>query len=367
MILKTLTTFSNHYGSNPNLVLAGGGNTSAKDGNILYIKGSGTSLSTIRPEEFVAMDREKLSAMMEKEYPADDASREAAALSDMMAAKMPGQENKRPSVETLLHALFPMQYVLHLHPTLVNGLTCGQKGEEMTKELFPDAVWVGICKPGFILAKTCKTQMDAYKAENGRDADTLFLQNHGVFFAADTVEKLDQMLTNVLTKLREVCPDEADLTACAKEPEGVGATLAALYGENAVALFNGSAEAVRFSASLQSMKPLAEPFTPDHIVYCKAYPLYLENADEAKDAFTAYKAKNGFAPKIVYLKNSGFFAVADTLKQAKTAELLALDAIRIAVYSKAFGGALPMTAEMTDFIVNWEVEAYRAKAAAKQG
>ena len=365
MILETLTRYSNRYGSDPELVLAGGGNTSEKDGSILYIKGSGTSLSTITSEGFVAMDRAKLAAMMEKEYPAEDAPREAAALADMMAAKLPGQEQKRPSVETLLHALFPMRYVLHLHPALVNGLTCGRDGEAMTKKLFPDAVWVGICKPGYILAKVCKAHMDAYAAKTGRAADTLFLQNHGVFLAADDDIKLGEMLTGILETLRGVCTEQADFSACASEPEGVGETLAKLYGENAVYRFNGCTEAVRFSASAEAMQPVAEPFTPDHIVYCKAHPLYLTDPAILPEDFAAYRQKHGYAPKLVYLKDSGFFTVADNEKQAATAELLALDAIKIAVYSRAFGGALPMTPEMTDFIVNWEVEAYRAKAAAK--
>ena len=87
-VLETLTAFSNFYGKNGELVLAGGGNTSAKDGNVLYIKGSGTSLATITPEGFVAMDRTKLAAMMEKEYPTEDAPREAAALAEDLALSL---------------------------------------------------------------------------------------------------------------------------------------------------------------------------------------------------------------------------------------------------------------------------------------
>ena len=58
--MQKLVEFSRRYGSNPELVLAGGGNTSMKEGGILYIKGSGCSLSTIRSVDFVAMDMEKL-------------------------------------------------------------------------------------------------------------------------------------------------------------------------------------------------------------------------------------------------------------------------------------------------------------------
>jgi hypothetical protein len=37
------------------------------------------------------------------------------------------------------------------------------------------------------------------------------------------------------------------------------------------------------------------------------------------------------------------------------------DALKIAVYAESFGGGKPMTDELTDFIVNWEAEAYRSK------
>ena len=107
MVLNELVSFSNLYGSNEELVLAGGGNTSAKDGNVMYIKGSGTRLADITAEGFVKMDREKIAEIFTKTYPDNDKEREALSLADLMAAKLPGQENKRPSVETTLHSLFP--------------------------------------------------------------------------------------------------------------------------------------------------------------------------------------------------------------------------------------------------------------------
>ena len=87
MSLEKLAQMSNKYGSDPEYVLAGGGNTSFKDAQFLYVKGSGTSLADIKPEDFVVMERDKLSAMMQRQYPASDKEREAAALADMMAAR----------------------------------------------------------------------------------------------------------------------------------------------------------------------------------------------------------------------------------------------------------------------------------------
>ena len=130
MGLCELAAMSNRYGSDSRFVLAGGGNTSYKDAEHLYIKGSGTALATIKAEDFVVMDRAAISAMQTAQYPESDKEREAAALVDLMAARVPG-ETRRPSVETTLHNLFPFTYVLHVHPTLVNGLTCAEKAEEL--------------------------------------------------------------------------------------------------------------------------------------------------------------------------------------------------------------------------------------------
>ncbi len=360
-ILNTLTAFSNRYGADSALVLAGGGNTSAKDGETLYIKGSGTALATITADGFVAMDRQKLASMWDKVYPEADDAREAAALADLMAAKLPGQDAKRPSVETLLHALFPQRYVLHLHPAAVNGLTCAVDGEAWAKKLFPDTVWIESCKPGYTLAKLCRTRMAEYKTSCGRDAQVLLLQNHGVFFAADNAGTLGELLEGMLDTLCAQYKALPDLSPAASEDAALGAELAALYG--GVYRFNGCAEAVRFSESPASMAPLMKPFSPDHIVYCKAFPLYIMRGADVEKAFADFCAQYGYAPKLCYVQGGGFYALGETDKQAATTELLALDAVKIAVFSRAFGGALPQTDALTDFIVNWEVEAYRAKKA----
>ena len=57
MSLQALINASRRYGSDPHLVLLGGGNTSYKEGNILYVKASGHPLGSIDEGGFVRMDR----------------------------------------------------------------------------------------------------------------------------------------------------------------------------------------------------------------------------------------------------------------------------------------------------------------------
>lgn len=365
MILDELTRFSNFYGKNKDLVLAGGGNTSAKQGNIMYVKGSGTALATITPSSFVKMDRTRLAEMFTAKYSLEDAAREAEALVDLMAARMPGEEHKRPSVETTLHALFPQKFVLHLHPAIVNGLTCGRRGEKIATELFgDDFLWVGLYKPGYILAKLCDGLMKDYTRRTGKDVSILILQNHGIFIAGESVKQLDKLLSEVIAKLESRIkrnPDMSRSEEINENAEAIRLKTAEIHAGDSYALFDRNNEALSFAKSMQSAAPLLRPFTPDHIVYCKAYPLFVNEAEELESKFMQYTAKHGYAPKIIIVRGLGFCAVGANKKDALTAQTLFNDAIKVAVYSESFGGPLHMTQELIDFIINWEVEAYRQK------
>jgi len=366
--INELVTMSHKYGSNPALVLAGGGNTSYKNEENIYIKGSGTALATIEAEGFVKMDRTKLALLWQKDYSSDEKTREAQVLADMMAAKCPGEEAKRPSVETLLHNLLAQRFVLHLHPAMVNGITCGQEGKEVCARLFPEAVWIESTKPGYILALLCKEKIDAYKQVMGKEPQVLFLQNHGVFVAADEVEEIDALMDQILNTIRGAVKQMPNRQTCkydAAATDQVKAELAALYGDGAAVEVVVNEDVLTFAASKESFEPVAHSFTPDHIVYCKTEPIYLDSAVDLAEAFKAYEAAHGFKAKIVVIRNLGLFACGASKKDAQTAAMVFEDAIDIAVYSQSFGGALPLEEYLVEFIANWEVESYRAKVSSK--
>ncbi len=369
MSLEILVGFSNRYGKDPSFVLAGGGNTSFKDETNLYIKGSGTSLATITPCGFVRMDRAKLSEIWAKSYSADTKEREAEVLSDLMGARCFGEEAKRPSVETLLHDLFPQKLVLHVHPAAVNAITCSKGGKASMLELFPEAVWVDECEPGYILAANCRKMMQEYKAAAGKDAEVVFLQNHGIFFAADDEAALDALVASVMDAINAkltVKPDFAPVDEFDRETAAkIAPVLRMLYNAEGQAscVFEVNAQILKFAESAEAFAALKEPLSPDHVVYCKAEPLYLESFEPAdiKAAFDELTARRGFMPKVVFAKGVGMFTLGASLKEAKTAASVWTDAMTITVLSENFGGVSHMAPAMVDFIVNWEVESYRAK------
>lgn len=376
MCVKTLVEFSNRYGKNPEYVLAGGGNTSYKTADTLYVKGSGTSLAKITEEGFVKMDRAALDAIWNKKYSADSAEREAEVLADMMGAKMKGEEAKRPSVETLLHNLFPQKFVLHVHPCAVNALTCSVGGKDEAKKLIPEAVWVDECEPGYILASNCRAKMAEYKSETGSDASVVLLQNHGIFFAADSGEELDALVSRVMGTIKAKTGDYPDFTPVDEaERNTAAAEIAPLvrmaYDADGKAFvkFTANKTVLSFAESKEAFEVLKQPLSPDHIVYCKAEPLFIEDfsAEAVKAAVDEIGSRRGFKPKVVFAKGVGMFTVGKTLKEAETAAEVWTDAMKITVMSSAFGGVRHMAPKMVDFIVNWEVESYRAKVSLASG
>lgn len=348
--LMLLQEMSNKYGSDPSYVLAGGGNTSYKTDDTLYVKGSGTSLATIKAEDFVRMDRSKLSSMWDKTYPENEAERESAVLSDMMNARKEG-ESRRPSVETLLHNLFPQKYVLHVHPALVNGMTCGKNGKEIASKIFPNSVWVDACRPGYILASLCRDMLSAYKNEKGCDADLLFLQNHGVFFAADSVCDIDALVSFVMNTLKEY----SDKAACEYR-----AFLCQAMSE----ITKAPCAEYLSDCTVKAFDPDNNSPTPDHIVYCKAKYIVIDANDGKSDLdvkVKGFEKANGYMPRVAVVRGDGAVVLGADNKQLDTVKNVFLDQVKVYHSSRAFGGYLGMSDDLVDFIVNWEVESYRSK------
>ena len=125
---------SNLLGQSDELVLHGGGNTSVKitEGgeDILYVKGSGWDLVSIKEEGFAPV---RLSALLEM------AELETLSDTDMVSgqkAAMTNPEAPNPSVEAILHALIPFRFVDHTHADAVVTLSNSKEGEKLIEECF---------------------------------------------------------------------------------------------------------------------------------------------------------------------------------------------------------------------------------------
>jgi len=367
--MQDLVDISRRFGADPDYVVAGGGNTSWKDGNVLYVKGSGTSLAEIGVDGFVRMDRKALAAIWSNRYPEEEDARESAVLADLMTARMSGEENKRPSVETLLHDILPFTLVVHTHPALVNGLTCSAQGERAMIDLFgEEALWIPLTNPGYILAVVVKDAMEKYRKRTGKACQIIFLQNHGIFVASDAPSGINALYSRVMKKIRTKVTREADFSSVQSsfgESEAFGAALrvlaAAYSGSPAYSVFRRDTETAKLVADEAAFAPVSSAYTPDHIVYSGSDPLFVEEPAALPAAWKAFTEGKKRAPKLVALRGTGAFGLGGTEKAAQLAVELFMDSAKVAAFTEPFGGPRFMTAEGIAFINNWEVERYRSK------
>lgn len=369
--IEDLIAISRKFGQDSRFVIAGGGNTSYKDENRLWVKASGHALATITEDGFAVLDRTLLNEMGEKAYNEDTAIREEQVKNDLAVACV--TKDRRPSVETSLHNCMGFAFVVHLHPTLVNGLMCSANAEAACGEIFPEALYIEYTDPGYTLFKKVYDRINAYKAANGKEPQVIFLQNHGIFVGGDTTAEIEGIYSEILGKL------EAKVAAL---PEG-GSEVSPTVTDVIPAIRQMLSRSGRGLKTLKvtknalvdyfldgSREKIAAPLTPDIIVYCKSAYIFIDaESDEeilkqAEEKIEAFAAEKGYTPKVLLIKGIGLVAVGDNFKNAQIITDVFTDAMKVAFYAQSFGGEHPMEKAWIDFIDNWEVENYRRKVAA---
>lgn len=370
--IKELIEVSQYYGKNKAYVIAGGGNTSYKNDELIWIKASGSGLDTIDENGFVSLSRERLGLIGTKTYSPNSSEREAQVKDDLHAA-IEAPKDKRPSVETSMHESIHYDYVVHTHPTKVNGLMCAQNGKSICEELFGDEmIFIPYTDPGYVLFKKVDEEIKKFEAAKGYPPKLIFLENHGVFVAANTVEEIKQMYVEIEEKMdariQEQLPSDAGVpfkTIVADKVQELHPEMSSMMaGTRTNSLIS------QYVSSPDQFKKADTAFTPDAIVYCKAHYLWVP-ACETEEALLAktkalvaeYREKYGYLPKVIALQGQGIVAVEDSQKSINNVLEVYEDVLKISFYSENFGGPQFMTPEQIDFIDNWEVENYRRKMA----
>ncbi len=370
--IKNLIEVSQRYGQQKDFVLAGGGNTSYKDENHLWIKASGHALSTITEDGFAKLDRSLLNEINTKKYSEEVLLREAEIVTDLMRSRVEPEKGQRPSVETSFHNLIEYSYVVHTHSTKVNGLMCGNQVAEKTAELFGDtAIYIPYEDPGYILFKVVEKAVNKYTEEKGEQPKIILLQNHGVFVGANTIEEIDAIYAEIISKLDSVYGEEPEIEALPAHADAAKIVPAVRMmvseeGLKTVKLVNNNL--INSFLPEDKYAAISAPFTPDGIVYANSSFVKVDYKGDA-DAFlasvqekiSAYQEEKGKLPKIIAADGFGVMVIADNPTNAEILYDVITDHCRIARFSEFFGGQHPMTPTQIQFIENWEVEQYRSK------
>lgn len=369
--LKELIEISQLYGNDKDLTIASGGNTSVKNEEVMYVKASGFELGKIGEEGYVALDRKMLEGLKTKTYSANPEEREAQVKSDLLKSRLCPEQNRRPSVEASVHHAIKYKFVIHMHPTIVNAVTCAKNAEATCKELFgEEQVFVPYITPGYILYKEIENQNDKYFDAHGKYPQIFFLQNHGVFVGAETTEEVKDKYDWIINSIKEKIANEIvieDLPINDNFTDIAPAIRAALsVNKLKLGQVRNNTLIDAFLKSEEKMQHLVNPFSPDGIVFCGPRPLVVEEGvdtagtlENFKNGLDVYRDSAGFDPKIVVVLGLGVFAPGDNINAASIAIDVFEDILKIAHYALNFGGPNFMHPDDVTFIEEWEVESYR--------
>ncbi len=174
---------SNLLGSDKRITNYGGGNTSAKvmeidplSGDtveVLWVKGSGGDVGSIKMDGFSTLYMDKLNALR--------AIYRGVEFEDEMVGYLPhctfNLNPRAASIDTPLHAYVPAKHVDHMHPDAIIAIAAAKDSKALTQEIFGDRIgWLPWKKPGYELGLWLSDF-----CEKNPDTKGVVLESHGLF------------------------------------------------------------------------------------------------------------------------------------------------------------------------------------------
>ncbi|MDX1808000.1 MAG: class II aldolase/adducin family protein [Sulfurospirillaceae bacterium] len=369
--LKLRVYTSNLLGRSDELVLHGGGNTSVKTTvngeEILYVKGSGWDLVSIKAEGFAPVKLDVLLEMAKLKTLSD---------TDMVSSQKAAMIDKtapNPSVEAILHALIPFKFVDHTHADAVVTISNSVSGEEHIQKLFPNFLIIPYVMPGFILAQSIyekSKDLDWSKCEG------IILHHHGIFTFDDDAKRSYTKMIDAISKAEAFLQKNAHITlknATPKNPVDLNKLqhiISEHKGHDVILHVNTSDLAYTYAAH-ENLQDFAQRgvLTPEHIIRTKRVPLILED-ENIEDAIQKYEAdyKNYFnafahdeiclnpAPNYAIIKDFGIVSFGKNEKEALIINDIVEHTMLAVLRADQLGGYKSISLKDSFEMEYWELE-----------
>lgn len=388
-LLKLRVYSSRLLGQEEDLVLHGGGNTSVKikeknifgeEEEILYVKGSGWDLATIKEAGFVPVKRKSLLQLAELDR-----------LSDIemvkyqrMALTNPSAPN--PSIEAILHAIIPYIFVDHTHADAVVTISNTPNGRERIEDIFGNSMLiVPYIMPGFLLAK------EIYMLTKNMDwsqIEGIILLNHGVFSFHDNAKMSYEKMIEIVTRAENYLkkhgagggiPGKSKGSADSMKIAELRQAVSRIRKKPVLAHLDNSPASAAFS-NLPDLKKIISkgPLTPDHIIRTKRTPVVLsKNFEKCLDAYagnyekyfnenkTGSQIRLDLAPRWAVLSGHGIVSLETSIKNVKIVEDICRHTMQAIYMAEKLGGWKPLSKKELFDIEYWDLEQEKLKKEGK--
>jgi rhamnulose-1-phosphate aldolase/alcohol dehydrogenase len=180
---------SNLLGSDKRITNFGGGNTSAKikekdpltgkEVDVLWVKGSGGDLGTMKLDGFSTLYMEKFLGLEKFYRPGTDND---VVLVPLYAHSAFNLNPRAASIDTPLHGLVNRAHVDHMHPDALIAIAASADSQALTQQIFGDEIgWLPWIRPGYELGLKLRDLTQKNPKLKGA-----VLEAHGLFTWADT-------------------------------------------------------------------------------------------------------------------------------------------------------------------------------------
>jgi len=322
--LLIFTKFSKFCGERFDLVQAGGGNTSVKINDLMFIKASGYKLTTI--------DEKNGYTVINNTILLKDINNNS--VKDVTEYNYIG--NNRGSIETFMHSIL-QKYTIHLHPIQINRILISSSAKQIIKNIYPSSLIIDYFTPGITV---CTKIKEVYNNEN-----VIFLLNHGIIITHDNIDELYTMLDDVLNKFEAY--QQLDVSKY-KRTNAISKKVNDIFNVSNISYLCEDRVINKYLE--QNMDLFKKNITfPDALIYCGLKCLFgLDNIEEYKNVYDE-------CPKII-IENGLIYINSHSLAKAKEIEdvlksnLIILDSI----FEKN-----NLSVDEICFLNNWDSEKYR--------
>lgn len=364
--INELIEISQFFGIKKEYVIEGGGNTSFKEKDLIWIKASGEKLGNISDKGFLKLSREKLNNIS----PVSAENQEDAdkILNQKLIASIVDPNIKiLPSTDTLLHNLMDFPFVVHTHPTRVNGFLCGKNSKRHFNELFnnEEALYLEYCDPGFSLFFKAENELNNYRITKRSEPKIIFVENHGIFVGAETIDKIKSIYDRIENAIKEKIKEEfliEDLPLHEKAVHVLPAIRMLLSEDKIVTVgIRHNTLIARYYSDHNQFFKVSLPFIPDIIKHCRSKYMFIESEGTAEEIIERFKSQLerfvkefDFLPKMIMIRDLGLIAVGENPDEVQISLDVYEDLMKISFYSENFGGPRFLSRDQIDYIDNLE-------------
>ena len=396
--LDLLVYASRLIGAESSLVVWGGGNTSIKTVErdhrgrsipVLRVKGSGSDLKSVQRKDFPGVRMDDIRALLERQEMDDQEM--VAYLGH--ALQDPG--GVRPSIETLLHGFVEAPAVVHTHADAIVSLTNNDRPRDVLAGVYgKDVIALDYRRPGFKISREVADAIAVHA-----DARALLLERHGTITWGATVREAYEATIELISRAEAAIAERRQGRKVFGPPrvpvlEAPARRAAALAlaprlrgrlgrARRVIVAFDDGPDVTEFVSSTQA--PAVSqigPATPDHTIYTKRLPCFVEtdgaepgalaaaierSVDRFVADYTAYFEAHRFAgaelgdplPRVVLVPRLGMFTAGRDRRTAGIVSDIYHHTIAVIGNASAFGRYVSLTAKDAFDVEYWPLELYK--------